>query len=835
MRGLPRFIARSYLRKFAAITAVTLILVGGTAVYAQDEASTHLESEKHREMGSLARLEADRLAGWVAENRQNARMLSSMKDFQGYSDERVTRKLIQELDALPESTQAIHHLDLQTNTVLQSTEKDSVGQKMGHIVWRTEGQQTSTGLTSASGSGASGLVFDTAATTVMSEGYERGGKTLIAFASKVPGRNTALVLTVDTDTRAAQFEQPIEGSVTDVVADDGTVMLSTVPNHTLASYAPGTETTAIQRALEGETGALDVDDAGQVRAYAPVEGTDWVVVTAAPQSGAYALRTSIQRDLALVGGIGILGLIVVGLTLGRGTARELDRLADEAHAVAEGDLDVEITGTDRADEVGRVSRSFAAVQAYLGTASRQADAIAAERFDDPALDEEVPGEFGETLDAMAEDVETLIDDVERARNEAETLTRSLETQAAAYGETMARAAEGDLTQRMEADVESRAMVAVAESFNEMLAEFETTVAEVQETAEHVDENTASAEGGVDEVERAGEEVATSTQEISAAVLDQSDQLADVRGEMAALSATVEEVAATANEVAAHSADAAERGREGAVLADDALDELEAIERRSKQTAETVARLEAEIGRIDDIVEVIDGIAEQTNVLALNASVEAARAGSAGDGFAVVAEEVKKLAMETREATGEIADRIDGVQTTTEDAVEEMDEMREGVDAGVDTVGSALTALDEVVEAVETANDEVQAISDATDEQATTAEAVVAMADEAADLGEGVSADTQSVSAAAEEQAASLAQVSEEVRSVSRRARDLRSLTAAFETNTAAEGTGWGDAADTEPTGDDTQPPADDALGGNAAALGDGGFVRKSPTDPAERR
>lgn len=839
MRGLPDVIARSYLRKFAVVTLLTLVLVGGTAVYSLDQASTHLQEETHAELSSLASVEADRLAGWVEDNRQNARLISSMKDFQGYSDSRVNRRLDTELANLPTSTQAIHHVDLKTNTVMQSTSHDD-GTTLDYIEWReTEGW---TGLSNSAAAEA-GLAFGGPDDTVMSSGFEHEGETRIAFASKVPGRQSAIVVVVDAAVRAAQFESSMEGSVTDTIASDGTVMLSTAAGNTLDPYAAGTDSAAFTRATRGKTGALDDDADEVVRAYAPIQGTDWVVVLSAPQSEAYALQSAIQRDLLLVGGVAFLGLLFVGLTIGRSTARSLDSLATEASAVARGDLDVEISGTARRDEVGRVSRSFAAVQSSLGTAARQADAIADRRFDDPALDEDVPGDFGATLDAMATDVETLIDDVEAARESAEATNRALERRAAAYSTTMAAAADGDLTQRLDADADSRAMAEVATAYNEMLDAVEATVSEVQRVTSRVAASTQSAGVGADEVESAGEEVATATQEISDAVVEQTSHLQEVRAEMASLSATVEEVAATASEVAAHSEAAADRGREGAALADDALVELATIERRSVETAETVERLEGEIDRIDHVVEVIDGIAEQTNVLALNASIEAARAGAAGDGFAVVAEEVKDLAMETREATGEIADRIDGVQSTTETAVGEMATMREEVETGARTVESGLTALDDVVEAVETANDEVQSISAAADQQAASAEEVVAMADEATDLGDRVADDTHAASAAAQQQAAALAQVSDEVRSVARRATDLRELTDAFETRGGEDAPSTDESVASEAEVPKTTTRASTPVDVESRAvasserpsthetptpMGDGGFVTKTP-------
>ncbi|WP_241997316.1 methyl-accepting chemotaxis protein, partial [Halorubrum sp. SD626R] len=107
--------------------------------------------------------------------------------------------------------------------------------------------------------------------------------------------------------------------------------------------------------------------------------------------------------------------------------------------------------------------------------------------------------------------------------------------------------------------------------------------------------------------------------------------------------------------------AAERGQAGREEAAEAIEELETLEARIGETATAVENLVDRVGEIDEIAAVIDGIAEETNLLALNASIEAARADGSGDGFAVVADEVKALAEETRAEAAEISGRIDEVQ------------------------------------------------------------------------------------------------------------------------------------------------------------------------------
>jgi methyl-accepting chemotaxis protein len=146
----------------------------------------------------------------------------------------------------------------------------------------------------------------------------------------------------------------------------------------------------------------------------------------------------------------------------------------------------------------------------------------------------------------------------------------------------------------------------------------------------------------------------------------------------ALSASVREVAVSASDVKQ--------------VADTAVD-------RTQATAETVTRLSNASAEISRMVDVIDGIAEQTNMLALNATIEAARAGAAGKGFAVVAEEVKELARGTAKATVDIASRIAAMQTESERAITAIDEIAKVIDRIAEaqtTIADAVTEQSSVV-------------------------------------------------------------------------------------------------------------------------------------------
>jgi methyl-accepting chemotaxis protein len=592
----------------------------------------------------------------------------------------------------------------------------------------------------------------------------------MAFASKVAFADTAVVITTDVSERADDFAHAVDEGETVVLNKSATVQFDENESDLLTRYDGGTAAPAVQSGFTGESGVYETSDT--VVAYAPVPDRDLVVVKRAPTSEAYVLAAVVSR----------------------GMIAELRALSTDARAIANGDLSTEVERADRVDEVGEVRDGFHAVSEYLGTVAGQADAIAAREFEDPVLEEEVPGELGTTLEKMRTDIEGFIEDLEAARDEArqsrveaEELASALETQADRFGQTMDRVADGDLTARLATDVDAESMRDIATATNEMLDGLESTLLEIQSFAATVDETTDEVVASAEEVRDASEEVAETVQGIAADADRQNETLAEVADEMTDLSAAVEEVAASADEVAATSKSAVEAGERGRERADEAIAVMGEVERQADRTVDEFASLDEEMDRIGEVVDLIDDIAEQTNMLALNASIEAARAGEAGEGFAVVADEIKSLASETSEATDEVAELVTGVQRKTGDAVGDMREMSDQVDRGRETVAEAVDAFEAVVDEIEDVNAGIQSIDDATDDQAASTEAAVSMVDRVDEISDETAAGAQQSAAATEEQTASIDEVTDSIGSLSDDATNLADRLEQFEVGRADVG------------------------------------------------
>ncbi|KPZ67562.1 Methyl-accepting chemotaxis protein CtpH [Shewanella sp. P1-14-1] len=299
----------------------------------------------------------------------------------------------------------------------------------------------------------------------------------------------------------------------------------------------------------------------------------------------------------------------------------------------------------------------------------------------------------------------------------------------------------DLTLRCD-ETRNDELARIAKHFNAMVLSFQTLIEQVNESVEAMniscEELTQNAVVASDGVSRQ---------------LSETDMVATAITEMGA---TIEEIASNTEQAALKANETNEHAQQGLVSVEQTIEKIQTLASQLSDSSEVVGELERDSETIGSVLDVIRGIAEQTNLLALNAAIEAARAGEQGRGFAVVADEVRSLAMRTQESTEEISKIITTLQSRTHSIVQLMDASQQKGTDSVEQAGGAGQLLHSITQDVQTISDMSTQIATAIEEQSMVAAEVNKnvviirdIADETANATEENSAATQDVRQRAE--------------------------------------------------------------------------------------
>lgn len=204
----------------------------------------------------------------------------------------------------------------------------------------------------------------------------------------------------------------------------------------------------------------------------------------------------------------------------------------------------------------------------------------------------------------------------------------------------------------------------------------------------------------------------------------------------------------------------------------AVEEMNAIAEATRQSKETIARLEQRSGDISKFVQVITEISAQTNMLALNASIESARAGEQGKGFAVVAQEIRNLAEGSQKAAKDIAALIKEIMEDTQNAVSAMDTGSELVDRGLSIFADARSSFNRVAEANKEMNEKLAIVNNDTNHAASHSNTVVDIVREVKDINTGTLQDLEQIAMASEELVASMEEMDSSVESIETMSKEL---------------------------------------------------------------
>jgi methyl-accepting chemotaxis protein len=430
--------------------------------------------------------------------------------------------------------------------------------------------------------------------------------------------------------------------------------------------------------------------------------------------------------------VGVAISLVLSFWLANRIGNPLRKLTETADRLALGDVNISID-SKTTDEIGNLEKSFGVMIDGIKEKVDAAEKIAAGDLTVNINIRSEDDELSKSMQKVVESLKGLVSetvDLSKAAVEGKLSTRgnaskynggykeiingvnsTLDAVVAPLhesSEVLNKIAAGDLTERMKGSYRGD-FEAIKDNINHLADSFNNALSDVSAAIQA----TASASS----------QISSSAEEMAAGAQEQSSQTSEVASAVDEMTKTIMDTTQNASSASETAKNAGTIAKEGGRVVSETIQGMNRIASVVKQSAETVHQLGKSSDQIGEIVQVIDDIADQTNLLALNAAIEAARAGEQGRGFAVVADEVRKLAERTTKATKEIANMIKQIQKDTSEAVISMTSGTVEVDRGRELADEAGKSLSQIITGAQQVVDIVTQVAAASEEQSSAAEQI----------------------------------------------------------------------------------------------------------------